>query len=165
MKSSKTLGKDMFGGQCALWLTAFELTVAAFALPLPCCHAQDPLFGPQNVIAGMPTMAAYHTWMMEVYAADLDGDGDLDILSASEWDDRIAWYENDGGTPPDFIAHIISTNANEANAVYAADLDTDGDVDVISGSDGDAKIAWYENDGAVDPTFTERVDFDISGWC
>jgi hypothetical protein len=29
-----------------------------------------------------------------VYAADLDGDGDADVLSASQNDDKIAWYEN-----------------------------------------------------------------------
>ena len=29
-------------------------------------------------------------------AADLDGDGDFDVLSASYSDDKIAWYENDG---------------------------------------------------------------------
>ena len=30
-----------------------------------------------------------------VYVADMDGDGDLDIVSASYNDDTIAWYEND----------------------------------------------------------------------
>ncbi len=30
--------------------------------------------------------------------ADLDGDGDLDVLSASPGDDKIAWYENTDGT-------------------------------------------------------------------
>jgi hypothetical protein len=29
-----------------------------------------------------------------VYACDIDGDGDNDVLSASYYDDRIAWYEN-----------------------------------------------------------------------
>lgn len=31
-----------------------------------------------------------------VYTADLDGDGDMDVLSASRDDDKIAWYENLG---------------------------------------------------------------------
>ncbi len=29
-----------------------------------------------------------------VYASDLDGDGDMDVLSASVGDDKIVWYEN-----------------------------------------------------------------------
>ncbi len=29
-----------------------------------------------------------------VYAIDLDGDGIVDVLSASSYDDKIAWYEN-----------------------------------------------------------------------
>ena len=31
----------------------------------------------------------------DIYAADLDGDGDLDVLSASANDDTIAWYQNE----------------------------------------------------------------------
>jgi len=34
-------------------------------------------------------------WPLSVYAADLDADGDLDMLSASWFDDKIAWYENE----------------------------------------------------------------------
>jgi hypothetical protein len=30
-----------------------------------------------------------------VYAADLDGDDDLDVLSASYEEDKIAWHENE----------------------------------------------------------------------
>ncbi len=29
-----------------------------------------------------------------VYAVDMDGDGDMDVLSASSGDKKIAWYEN-----------------------------------------------------------------------
>ena len=32
-----------------------------------------------------------------VDAADVDGDGDLDVLSASSEDNKIAWYENTDG--------------------------------------------------------------------
>jgi hypothetical protein len=37
----------------------------------------------------------FHTdFARTVYACDLDGDGDNDVLSASSDDDKIAWYEN-----------------------------------------------------------------------
>ena len=93
-----------------------------------------------------------------VFAADLDGDGDLDILTASEFDNKIAWYQSNGGLPVTFTDEIvISTAAIGAWSVFAMDVDGDGDTDVLSASDGDNKIAWYENDGALFPTFTERV--------
>jgi hypothetical protein len=87
-----------------------------------------------------------------VYALDLDGDGDIDVLSASSNDDKIAWYENDGSE--NFTEHEISTEADGARSVYALDLDGDGDIDVLSASTNDDKIAWYENDGSEN--FTEH---------
>ncbi|MEQ9391498.1 MAG: FG-GAP-like repeat-containing protein [Balneola sp.] len=92
-----------------------------------------------------------------VFSADVDGDGDLDLMSASVTDDKIAWYENDGANNPSFTEQVISTTANGAQSVYAADVDGDGDIDLLSASNSDDKIAWYENDGAADPAFTERV--------
>lgn len=92
-----------------------------------------------------------------VFAADVDGDGDIDVLSASQFDDKIAWYESNGGSPPLFVEREISTTADVANWVSAADLDRDGDTDVLSTSSHDDKIAWYENDGNMPPAFTERV--------
>merc|ERR1712146_445914 len=89
-----------------------------------------------------------------VHAADLDGDGDLDILSASLHDDEIAWYRNNGaGTFSDQI--IISTDADAAFSAYAADLDGDGDLDILSASLNDDKIAWYRNNGHG--TFSDQI--------
>lgn len=85
---------------------------------------------------------------VSVVAADLDQDGDLDVLSASAGDDTIAWYENTDGQGTFGLQKIINDQANLATAVYAADFDQDGDFDVLSGSSGDGSIAWYENDGA-----------------
>ena len=89
-----------------------------------------------------------------VYAADMDGDGDMDVLSASRFDDTIAWYENDGNANPSFTAADIATSADGAHSVYAADIDGDGDLDIVSASYVDNTIAWYENDGNANPSFT-----------
>jgi len=88
-----------------------------------------------------------------VTTADVDGDGDLDVLSASQDDDRIVWYENDGNQS--FTEHTISTTANYAQSVTTADVDGDGDLDVLSASQHDRAITWYENDG--NQSFTKHV--------
>lgn len=80
-----------------------------------------------------------------VLASDVDGDGDMDVLSASSIDDKVAWYENLDGLGTFGNQRVITTNAEEAKKVYTADLDSDGDLDVLSASSADDKIAWYEN--------------------
>ncbi len=37
---------------------------------------------------------------VSVFATDMDGDGDTDVLSASFNDDKIAWYDNMSVPPP-----------------------------------------------------------------
>ena len=79
-----------------------------------------------------------------VFAADLDGDGDNDVLSASVYDDKIAWYENIGNG--NFgVQQIISSTTDGASTVYASDLDGDGDNDIIAGGAWDNTLSWYEN--------------------
>ena len=101
-------------------------------------------FGEQQVILESET-----NYPQSVFVADLDGDGDMDLLSASQGDDKIAWYENTDGAGTFGPQHVITQDADYAQRVFAADLDGDGDVDVLSASSRDNKIAWYENtDGA-----------------
>ena len=89
----------------------------------------------------------------DVRVADMDGDGDLDIVSASYGDDTIAWYENNGQAASWSSGVDIVTNASGAESVYVADLDNDGDLDIVSGSADDDTVAWYENDGQTDPSW------------
>ena len=87
----------------------------------------------------------------------MDGDGDLDVLSASQDDDTIAWYENTDSQGSFSEQRVITTDANGAASVHAVDLDGDGDLDVLSASSYryDSKVAWYENtDGRG--TFSEQ---------
>jgi len=75
----------------------------------------------------------------------VDADGDIDVISASFEDDKIAWYENDGNE--NFTTHSITNSADGVLFVYAIDVDNDGDMDVLSATYNDNKITWYENDG------------------
>tara|TARA_B100000575_G_scaffold27000_1_gene18229 strand:- start:37269 stop:39185 length:1917 start_codon:yes stop_codon:yes gene_type:complete len=95
--------------------------------------------------------------LFSVIIEDVDKDGDLDIISASYLDDKIAWYENDGNIIPTFSTHVVSTAANGAVLVVAGDLDNDGDIDIISACYDNNSIVWYENDGNIIPTFSSHV--------
>ena len=70
-----------------------------------------------------------------MFAIDMDADGDIDVLSASLCDDKIAWYENLDGGGGGFSTHIITTSAVAATSVFAIDMDNDGDVDALSASE------------------------------
>lgn len=77
--------------------------------------------------------------------ADFDGDGDLDILSAIDWDDKeIRIFFNDQG---DFSRsqQIITGQGIYSGAV--ADMDGDGDLDIV-GED------WYAHESK--PWYYER---------
>jgi hypothetical protein len=116
------------------------------------------LFGPQRLISDTAD-AAY-----AVVAADLDGDLDLDVLSASRDDDKIAWYRNRNGNGDFGAPLVISTAADEATSVFAVDMDGDGDMDVLSASRNDDKLAWYENtDGAGTFGAEQVVSFEGNG--
>ncbi|MED5462432.1 MAG: VCBS repeat-containing protein, partial [Pseudomonadota bacterium] len=99
---------------------------------------------------------------LDAKVADMDGDGDMDIISASHLDDTIAWYENDGAADPTWTAANIATDADGAVDLEAADMDGDGDMDIVAGSRLDDTVSWYENDGAANPSWT-AVDIDTSG--
>ena len=114
-------------------------------------YENDGNANPTWAAADVATSAA---GAFSVFAADMDGDGDMDILSASYSDDTIAWYENNGNANPTWTAADITTSADGAHSVFAADMDGDGDMDILSASYLDDTIAWYENDGNANPTFT-----------
>jgi carbonic anhydrase len=95
--------------------------------------------------------------------ADLDGDGDLDAF-IGEKDGSINYFQNTGSaTSPALIQHPGSLNPfNGVDVGYYstpsfADLDGDGDLDLVCG-ESNGKIYYYQNTGsATSPAFTQRT--------
>ncbi len=81
-----------------------------------------------------------------MYAINLDGDGDEDVLSASSGDGNVAWYENEGSGAFG-RQQLIDDGLWGVSSVFAVDLDSDADADVLVASPLDNTVRWYENLG------------------
>jgi hypothetical protein len=95
-------------------------------------------------------------YAIDVYASDLDGDGDPDIIGAAWAGNQIAWWENEGGSPIVWSKHIIKSNYRDAHEVYAFDVDADGDLDVLGASAGLNEITWWRNEGGTPISWAEQ---------
>lgn len=79
---------------------------------------------------------------------DIDGDGDLDIIS-SYYPRNIAWIENFGNntfSSPKLIVDYLQVPELGAH-MEIIDFDNDGDLDVLANGNVFDNIFWCENDG------------------
>ena len=69
------------------------------------------------------------------------------------------WWENDG-SPSDggWTEHTIEGDFDGARHVYAEDVDSDGDIDVLAVANIGDDISWWENTAtfSLSPTWTTR---------
>ncbi len=103
--------------------------------PPPGNPIQSTVMFPAKTVLGSQSHAT------SVYVADIDNDTYKDVVAASQLDNTIAWYHNngDGTFGP---KQVITTLADGAIYVSGADLNGDGLIDVVSTSN-DRKVAWY----------------------
>ncbi|MEL6977657.1 MAG: cadherin domain-containing protein [Pseudomonadota bacterium] len=95
---------------------------------------------------------------------DLDGDGDLDLISGSDAGD-IVYFENTGSAtsasfgPAQTNPFGLADLGDDAH-VDLADIDGDGDVDLFAGSQNGV-VVFFENTGSASaPAFTQRTGAD-----
>ncbi len=84
----------------------------------------------------------------EAVPADLDGDGDLDVVATGETPGEVAWFENPGNPAGRWTKHSLKADWKHANQVIVADLNSDGRPDIASVADyGSLELRWWRNEG------------------
>ena len=76
---------------------------------------------------------------------DMDGDGQLDIVTTLDLVDRVSWRRNLNGFESFAPTKYVATGTLGATAVAAADLDGDGDSDIAVASGAGNVVQWFEN--------------------
>jgi hypothetical protein len=85
--------------------------------------------------------------------ADVDGDGDTDILYASYG--SLGWRENDGDGVS-WSSHYIYNTSGTVTSIYAADMDGDDDTDVFATADT-GEVIWWSNDDGSGGSWTQHT--------
>jgi hypothetical protein len=87
-------------------------------------------------------------------AGDLSGDGRVDLVAGGNDSGGLVWYEN-----PGWAKHEIAPGGGHSTDCEIADVDRDGDLDVVSvHSSG---LRWYENPGWAVHEIESRTLHDV----
>ena len=88
----------------------------------------------------------------DVKAADMDGDGEPDLIATNYFGQSITVFRNTGATFPDGLPQFAEVNAPVGNTpfrLFIADFDNDGSNDIAVTNQGDGTVSVLLNDGAI----------------
>ncbi|MEM8712444.1 MAG: VCBS repeat-containing protein, partial [Planctomycetota bacterium] len=109
---------------------------------------QSGAFGPRMVISNAFLGS-------DVEAADIDGDGDRDLVTCSIQDGEILYFENLGGGS--FAASPTLIASEEVFSIGVEDVDGDGDLDILAGLLLSTPIAFSASENEGDGSFTRTL--------
>ena len=96
-----------------------------------------------------------------VYVADVDGDGFMDVTSATRVADELAWWQNPGMPGGNWAKHIITTDFTDAYLIQLVDIDGDNDLDAVGSALGQQIVYWFENTDGTGQSWSEHLAYDL----
>ncbi|WP_442482864.1 choice-of-anchor D domain-containing protein [Aeoliella sp. SH292] len=122
----------------------------------PATKASGDFGAVQNIYTGSQMNGPF-----DVITADLNGDGDLEVITASYIDGRITVFERGTSSWTRTVINTIpSISGNElfSMGLAADDLDGDGDIDIAVSSSEENSVYWLQNLGSIGTnSFTRRL--------
>ncbi|MEM1182252.1 MAG: FG-GAP-like repeat-containing protein [Acidobacteriota bacterium] len=91
------------------------------------------------------------------FPVDIDGDGDLDVLGTNYFADDVVWWSNNNGSGTSWTERTIDGNFDGASEVIGADIDGDGDMDVVARALNADDVAWWSNNNGSGTSWTKRT--------
>lgn len=128
-----------------------------------------------NSLPNWPAMAGSYGWPTSVAAGDIDGDGDYEVVAASETDGEVYAFHVDTGqmADGDWPAAVGGWYGYISSGPVLADLDGDGDSEILAALDlessdtdglialqGDGSYLWTRRYTAVGPMSVADMDRD-----
>lgn len=117
----------------------------------------------QGTFSSSPQPVSYSS-LSGVFPADMDNDGDLDILTNERYGKNTLWLENLNGLGVFGQPITLVVNAESNNTNNAVDVDNDGKIDILYSTtySGNNAVTWFKNSGLSLNKITGIVKLDLN---